>query len=550
MKLFFPGTRTSLLRDNSGRAWASAYSSRASPYACLHHFTMMAAVSAHPTTSTPKRRKVEAFSEDPATQTNRELKQPPAMLTGKSIELTNVENRLRRLLLDVADYTENPLKSSTGDSGNKTLQDKKDIKLELRFTGGWVRDKLLGFGSQDIDVSINKMTGLQFGTKLKEYLQDKGNLFKHISDEENPEAAEKLLCGNLYKIAANPEKSKHLETVTIKILGLDIDLVNLRKETYTEQSRNPQMEFGTPEEDALRRDATVNAMFYNLTSSEVEDFTKLGMSDMENHVIRTPLDPYQTFKDDPLRVLRLIRFATRLGYTIDPAAEAAMSDPEIQGALTHKITRERVGKEIEKMLKGKDPRGALHLIDRLGLYRTIFDDPNVSVDYKPDIEALEPAYNILFTLNFADKDAQSAYSLTRLLLRDAEERYLSWVLCAMMPWADAPAIEDAKKAGKQPQLRAVSVAREGIKATNKVCDILGASIDNSPEMISLKDKFVKQIAKSKRNVAAEDDVTTRENLGMAIRRWGSSWRSQMVFAIMYDIAHSSSDIDSTEGYLD
>jgi tRNA nucleotidyltransferase/poly(A) polymerase len=112
------------------------------------------------------------------------------------------------------------------------------------------------------------------------------------------------------------------------------------------------MEFGTAEEDALRRDATVNALFYNLQTDQVEDFTG-GLRDMEKKLIRTPLEPFQTFMDDPLRVLRLIRFASRLGFSIDPAAEAVMGDPRVTEALKLKISRERIGIELEKMLKGE-----------------------------------------------------------------------------------------------------------------------------------------------------------------------------------------------------
>lgn len=159
--------------------------------------------------------------------------------------------------------------------------------------------------------------------------------------------------GNLHKIAANPEKSKHLETTTIKLFDFDVDFVNLRKETYTDDSRNPQVEFGTAEEDALRRDATVNALFYNLNTGKVEDFTG-GLAHMSSKLIKTPLDPFQTFMDDPLRVLRLVRFASRLQFTIDPDAEKVMGDSRVLQALRLKISRERVGVEVEKMLKGNE----------------------------------------------------------------------------------------------------------------------------------------------------------------------------------------------------
>ena len=250
------------------------------------------------------------------------------------ITLSKTEALVKHLLLDVAAYI-NPQSPS-----------------ELRFTGGWVRDKLLGVGSHDIDVGINDMTGYRFGLKMEEYLALPGVDQKYrLTDEADDKKSGTM---GLHKIAANPEKSKHLETVTTRILGLDVDLVNLRRETYTEESRNPQMEFGKPQEDAMRRDATINAMFYNLRSDLVEDFTGKGWDDMKAQVIRTPLDPFQTFKDDPLRVLRLIRFASRLGYTIDHNAQNSMQDGSIKEALKKKISRERVGDEIGKMLKGND----------------------------------------------------------------------------------------------------------------------------------------------------------------------------------------------------
>jgi tRNA nucleotidyltransferase (CCA-adding enzyme) len=250
-------------------------------------------------------------------------------LATTDITLTPKEAQLRNLLLDVARY----------------IDESKEIKecLELRFAGGWVRDKLLGIQSHDIDTAINAMTGLSFGQKLKEFLEQPDTLQKHGLSRED--------VGNLHRIAANPEKSKHLETVTTKVLGFDVDFVNLRKEVYAADSRTPQVEFGTAQEDALRRDATVNALFYNLHTRKVEDFTG-GLADMERKLIRTPLEPFQTFMDDPLRVLRLVRFASRLEFSIHPDAEACMNDPAVLSALKFKISRERMGIEVEKMLQG------------------------------------------------------------------------------------------------------------------------------------------------------------------------------------------------------
>lgn len=255
---------------------------------------------------------------------------PTGVVATARITLTPQESKLRNLLLDVARY----------------IDESKEIKerLELRFAGGWVRDKLLAIPSHDIDTAINSMTGYAFSLKMKEYLDVPENRLKHGIEN----------VSNLHKIAANPEKSKHLETVTTKLLGYDVDFVNLRKETYTVDSRNPQMEFGTAKEDALRRDATINALFYNIHTDEVEDFAG-GLADLDAKLIRTPLEPHQTFVDDPLRVLRLIRFASRLNFKIDAGSEVSMGDPAILDALKLKISRERVGVEIEKMLSGKLP---------------------------------------------------------------------------------------------------------------------------------------------------------------------------------------------------
>ncbi|MCJ1328635.1 CCA tRNA nucleotidyltransferase, mitochondrial, partial [Thelotrema lepadinum] len=242
------------------------------------------------------------------------------------LQLSKEEARLRDLLLDTADY-----------AGSRGCGETP----HLRFAGGWVRDKLLGINSPDIDIAVNNMTGLKFAHMMKDFVSEPNGRRKY--DMET--------LSRISEIPARPEQSKHLETATLKVFGLAIDLVNLRKETYSEDSRNPQMEFGTPEEDALRRDATINSLFYNLITEEVEDLTGMGLLDMQHKIIRTPLTPFQTFKDDPLRVLRCIRFASRLGYSIDADAESAMRDPSIQESLRLKITRERVGVEVEKMLK-------------------------------------------------------------------------------------------------------------------------------------------------------------------------------------------------------
>ncbi|KAF1810506.1 hypothetical protein P152DRAFT_467879 [Eremomyces bilateralis CBS 781.70] len=433
------------------------------------------------------------------------------------IKLTEVESTLARFFLDVAQHIDqNP-------SGEVPHAKATDDPTILRFTGGWVRDKLLGVASHDIDVAVNNMTGYQFGLVMNQYLDIPGKSEKYGLQG---------LAGKLHKIAANPEKSKHLETTTTRVFGLDIDIVNLRKETYAEDSRNPQMEFGTPEDDALRRDATVNALFYNLNTSKVEDYTGRGLNDMEKKLIRTPLEPYQTFNDDPLRVLRLIRFASRLDYAIIPEVLEAMADESIKAALRLKISRERVGVEIEKMLKGPRPLMALSLIHRLGLYGTIFTDPTITPSWRPDTQRWDSVYNFVSSLLLSDAD-EKLISLRSILIQNEEDGFLAWVLACTVPYLDAPE-PAANKKGNNPSHPGVSALREGIKAPNKVSEVTAIAYQNRSAIKDYKDGLFMQL----RNPASRKSTTdfaARDVLGLAIRRWGFTWRSQVLFSMLDEI---------------
>ncbi|EMC91906.1 hypothetical protein BAUCODRAFT_126876 [Baudoinia panamericana UAMH 10762] len=467
-----------------------------------------------------------------------------------TLTLTPVETDLQRLLLDVANYIDNNPEAPDAESHVALPDDLVREPIVLRFTGGWVRDKLLGVDSHDIDVAVNKMTGFQFGLRLKEYLEIPGNPEKYglegvaTTDKQNQKVTstdKSKIVGGLHKIEANPEKSKHLETVTTRILGLDIDIVNLRKETYTDDSRNPQMEFGTPEEDALRRDATVNAMFYNLNTEEIEDFTGRGHDDMRDKILRTPLDPHQTFKDDPLRVLRLIRFASRLQYQVDPKALAAMRDADIKDALRRKISRERVGIEIEKSLRKGHPHEALRLVFKLDLYETIFSDPTVETadHYKPDTDGWQTMIDVLQDMTDNDR------TLARHLTRDEEENFSAWLLAALVPYRDAPQPEPPAPGRKLPPPVAATVAKEGIKATNKVTDLVIAAVRNQHEISAFVDRLNERNRRPDKALEG-DDPAARDILGMAIRRWGSTWRSQMMYSFLVDIVEDQDSVEATQ----
>lgn len=149
-----------------------------------------------------------------------------------------------------------------------------------------------------------------------------------LSDELYPGKGKKFGV-----VKQNSEKSKHLETACMKVHGVSIDFVNLRSEEYAQDSRVPTIDIGTPEEDAYRRDLTINALFYNINQNTIEDWTKRGLDDLKQGIIRTPLDPVKTFNDDPLRVLRTIRFTNRFGFEMDEEVKAAASDPKILEAM-------------------------------------------------------------------------------------------------------------------------------------------------------------------------------------------------------------------------
>lgn len=204
-----------------------------------------------------------------------------------------------------------------------------NLKTQLRVAGGWVRDKLLGDECYDIDIALDNMYGREFCEKVNEYLSASG---------EETQGVGVIQC--------NPEQSKHLETARMRLYDVWIDFVNLRAEDYSENSRIPTMKFGTAKEDADRRDLTINSLFYNINTKSVEDFTGRGIADLKSGKIVTPLPPKQTFLDDPLRVLRAVRFGARFGFMLDEELKKAAADEDVRAAIADKISRERIGHEV------------------------------------------------------------------------------------------------------------------------------------------------------------------------------------------------------------
>ncbi|KAM9978987.1 hypothetical protein ACTFIZ_000324 [Dictyostelium cf. discoideum] len=265
----------------------------------------------------------------------------------------------------------------------------------LRVAGGWVRDKLRGDDSNDIDITLDNMMGEAFAELVNKHLSSKHHQTHRIG-----------------VIQSNPEQSKHLETATVKVFDMWIDFVNLRSETYTDTSRIPEISIGTPLQDALRRDLTINSLFFNINENRIEDFTGKGINDLRDGIIRTPLPSLTTFLDDPLRVFRSIRFASRLHFEIDDELFKAGSDPVVKDAIKSKISHERIAKEFDGMLSAYDPCYSVELINRFGLFDCLFSLPTVGLD-ETYIKKLENS----------NEDSEHYCAIAQYWIRKGGERY-------------------------------------------------------------------------------------------------------------------------------
>lgn len=226
----------------------------------------------------------------------------------------------------------------------------------MRIAGGWVRNKLLAKPGGDMDIALDKMTGATFCGYVRDLQIARGLEQRRVA-----------------VIRANPAQSKHLETVTTKIFDQTLDFVHLRSEVYDTDSRIPHVVFGTPQQDAVRRDFTVNALFYQMQSATIEDFTNMGLADLQMKVLRTPLEPVRTLLDDPLRALRCIRFAGQLNFSPVPELLSALKQANVHEALAQKVSRERVSVELTKMCQSPAPGYAFGLLADTSLASIVFD---------------------------------------------------------------------------------------------------------------------------------------------------------------------------------
>ncbi|MCL2649991.1 MAG: CCA tRNA nucleotidyltransferase [Candidatus Azobacteroides sp.] len=218
------------------------------------------------------------------------------------------------------------------------------LNLETYVIGGYVRDIFLNRSSKDIDI-VCVGSGIQLAERVA------------------------LRLGKNARLSV----FKNFGTAQVKYKDLELEFVGARKESYTHDSRKPVVEDGTLEDDQNRRDFTINALALCLNKNRFGELIDPfgGLKDMENLCIRTPLDPDITFSDDPLRMMRGIRFASQLGFFIDPET----FDSIVKNKERIKIvSKERIVDELNKIVLSPMPSFGFDLLEKTGLLEIIFPE--------------------------------------------------------------------------------------------------------------------------------------------------------------------------------
>ena len=398
----------------------------------------------------------------------------------------------------------------------------KDYAISLnanvipRLAGGFVRDKLLNIPSSDIDIALENTSGICFATGLSETLKDQPTV---------------------HKISANPEKSKHLETAVLTICGFTIDFVHLRSESYS-HTRIPSIVPGTAKEDAERRDITINSLFYNLITKELEDFTRRGLNDIKNKILDTPLDPRITLFDDPLRILRIFRFKSKLGFEISPRIYEAISDCKIKEALEKKVSNERNFIEIEKMLKYVNGEVGLLEIITNGYVNSVFK-PQIQVEINREKATLFLKYKAeLLNSDFLAKFQQKQIHFSILKLYSVLQYFIGLQVKPKkrMEYVNVCIIRDSLKANRE-----MTNLIESIETNIDLYRKLAHDISPNNELFVPQKESDSQIEHSEE----KKDLKEQHKLSIDpiefIVKAGESWFESLV--VLYGITYQSNIVN-------
>lgn len=226
---------------------------------------------------------------------------------------------------------------------------------KVHIAGGYVRDELMGLDPKDIDLVVELPNG---GIEFAKWITKKHGIYK---DGSNPVIYPRFGTAKF--------QLRGIKHNGVDLSELEIEVVMTRKEKYTDaQGRKPDVSPGTLKDDVERRDFTVNSMLKDLTTGEIIDLTGMGRNDLKAGVVRTPLDPDVIFHEDPLRMLRAVRFAVKYQWDLPMFMIRSMKKNKDK---LKNISQERVRDELNKMLVTKNPDKAIRLLQITGLNKYV-----------------------------------------------------------------------------------------------------------------------------------------------------------------------------------
>jgi len=218
-------------------------------------------------------------------------------------------------------------------------------------------------------IVLSDVSGVDFVDMLRRYLRDE-NLMDMVQVEGNDDSGDTAVQQS--KKGDKGQKADHLQTASLCIDGFDLDFVRLRSERYGDERIPDRVGVGSIVEDAWRRDLTINALYYNLNTNQVEDWTERGLRDLQLRNIATPRPPLPTLLEDPTRLLRAVRFAAQLSWTVDPRLFRAARDLRVRYAMQTKVSRNAMGRGIDACFATRDPSRAVKLLLATNLIDVIF----------------------------------------------------------------------------------------------------------------------------------------------------------------------------------